>query len=180
MNNFNEARDAGVQFVYVGPSYNATAAYFEARWVPVLPGTDTAFMLGVCYEMIEQDVVDYDFLNTYCVGFDGDHMPADATLQENFRGYLVGDYDGTPKTAEWASAICGTPVEDIRWFAETVGKDHKVMLMHNYALARCASADNIPQLFMTMGAMGGHMGKSGPCPAAVPTRPTPAPAAPRW
>ena len=35
------------------------------------------------------------------------------------------------------------------------------MLMHNYALARCASADNIPQLFMTMGAMGGHMGKSG-------------------
>lgn len=33
MNNFNEARDAGVQFVYVGPSYNATAAYFEARWV---------------------------------------------------------------------------------------------------------------------------------------------------
>ena len=161
MNNFNEARDAGVQFVYVGPSYNATAAYFEARWVPVLPGTDTAFMLGVCYEMIEQDVVDYDFLNTYCVGFDGDHMPADATLQENFRGYLVGDYDGTPKTAEWASAICGTPVEDIRWFAETVGKDHKVMLMHNYALARCASADNIPQLFMTMGAMGGHMGKSG-------------------
>ena len=69
-----------MQFVYVGPSYNATAAYFEARWVPVLPGTDTAFMLGVCYEMIEQDVVDYDFLNTYCVGFDGDHMPADATL----------------------------------------------------------------------------------------------------
>ena len=32
-------------------------------------------MLGVCYEMIQQDVVDYDFLNAYCVGFDADHMP---------------------------------------------------------------------------------------------------------
>lgn len=75
----------------------------------MLPGTDTAFMLGVCYEMIEQDVVDYDFPNTYCVGFDGDHMPADATLQENFRGYLVGDYDGTPKTAEWPAPFAELP-----------------------------------------------------------------------
>lgn len=161
MNNFNEAKDAGVQFVYVGPSYNATAAYFEARWVPVLPGTDTAFMLGVCYEMIAADVVDYDFLHRCCVGFDEESMPADATLSENFRGYLMGDYDGEPKTAEWASALCGTTPEDIRWFAETIGKDHAVMLLHNYALARCASADNVPQLFMAMGALGGHMGKSG-------------------
>ena len=161
MNNFNEAKEAGVQFVYVGPSYNATAAYFDARWIPVYPGTDTAFMLGVCYEMLEQGVVDQEFLDTYCVGFDADHMPADATLDENFKGYLLGEYDGIPKTAAWASAICGTPVEDIAWFAETVGKDHKVMLMHNYAFARCSAADNVPQLFMTMGAMGGHFGKSG-------------------
>lgn len=161
MNNFNEAKDAGVQFVYVGPSYSATAAYFEARWVPVYPGTDTAFMLGVCYEMIQQDVVDYDFLDKYCVGFDGDHMPSDATTSEHFRGYLEGEWDATPKTAEWASAICGTPADDIRWFAETVGKDHAVMLLHNYALARCLGAENVPQLFMTMGAMGGHFGKSG-------------------
>ena len=161
MNNFNEAKEVGVQFVYVGPSYNATAAYFDARWIPVYPGTDTAFMLGVCYEMLEQGVVDQEFLDTYCVGFDADHMPADATLDENFKGYLLGEYDGIPKTAAWASAICGTPVEDIAWFAETVGKDHKVMLMHNYAFARCSAADNVPQLFMTMGAMGGHFGKSG-------------------
>lgn len=161
MCNFDEAKEAGVSFVYVGPSYNATAAYFDARWIPVLPGTDTAFMLGVCYEMLRQGVVDREFLDTHCVGFDLDHMPDDATLAESFEGYLNGDYDGMPKTAEWASAICGTPVEDIVWFAETVGKDHKVMLMHNYALARCSAADNVPQLFMAMGAMGGHFGKSG-------------------
>lgn len=88
MNNFNEARDAGVQFVYVGPSYKRHGQRnFEARHgcrccpAPIRPSC-----WAVCYEMIEQDVVDYDFLNTYCVGFDGDHMPADATLQENFRG----------------------------------------------------------------------------------------------
>ncbi|CVH78210.1 Dimethyl sulfoxide reductase DmsA precursor [Coriobacteriaceae bacterium CHKCI002] len=161
MNNFNQAIEAGVQFVYVGPSYNATAAYFDARWIPIYPGTDTAFLLGVAYEMIQQNVVDQDFLDTYCVGFDAEHMPKDAKLDENFKGYLMGDYDNTPKTAAWASAICGASEEDIAWFAGTIGKDHKVMLLHNYALARCASADNVPQLFMTVGAMGGHMGKSG-------------------
>lgn len=161
MNNFNEAKDAGVQFIYVGPSYNATAAYFDARWIPVLPGTDTAFMLGVCYEMLAQDVADLDFLHTYCVGFDAESMPADAVDDEHFCGYLEGAYDGEPKTAEWASALCGTPVEDIKWFAGAIGRDHAVMLMHNYALARCNGADNVPQLFMTMGAMGAHFGKSG-------------------
>ena len=68
MNNFNEAKEVGVQFVYVGPSYNATAAYFDARWIPVYPGTDTAFMLGVCYEMLEQGVVDQEFLDTLLRG----------------------------------------------------------------------------------------------------------------
>ncbi|WP_281653928.1 molybdopterin-dependent oxidoreductase [Eggerthella sinensis] len=161
MNNFDQAIEAGVQFVYVGPSYNATAAYFDARWIPIYPGTDTAFLLGVAYEMIEQGVIDQEFLDAYCVGFDAEHMPADAQLDENFKGYVMGEYDGTPKTAAWASAICGASEEDIAWFAGTIGKDHKVMLLHNYALARCTSADNVPQLFMTVGAMGGHMGKSG-------------------
>ncbi|WP_270295838.1 molybdopterin-dependent oxidoreductase [Eggerthella sinensis] len=150
MNNFDQAIEAGVQFVYVGPSYNATAAYFDARWIPIYPGTDTAFLLGVAYEMIEQGVIDQEFLDTYCVGFDAEHMPADAQLDENFKGYVMGEYDGTPKTAAWASAICGASEEDIAWFAGTIGKDHKVMLLHNYALARCTSADNVPQLFMTV------------------------------
>lgn len=161
MYNFKEAIEAGVQFVMVGPSYNATAALFDARWIPVYPGTDTAFLIGVAYEMIQQDVVDYEFLNKYCVGFDAEHMPSDATTTENFKGYLLGEYDGIEKTADWASAICGTPVEDIKWLAGQIGKDKKAMLLHNYALARCASADNVPQIIMTVGAMGGHMGKSG-------------------
>ncbi|WP_102374673.1 molybdopterin-dependent oxidoreductase [Raoultibacter massiliensis] len=163
---FKQAKDTGVSFVYVGPSYNETADLLDARWIPVRPGTDTAFMLSVAYEMIKLDedrgnVIDWDFLDRCTVGFDAEHMPEDAVLDENFMDYVLGKYDGVPKTAEWASEICGTPVEDIRWYAETMGKENAVSVLHSMAVARCNDADDIPQLFMTIGAMGGHVGKPG-------------------
>ena len=81
-------------------------------------GTDTALLLGVAYEMLRLDneeggIIDWDFLNKYTVGFDADHKPADLRSDVNFRDYLTGKYDGVEKTAEWASNICGTPVEQI-------------------------------------------------------------------
>ena len=156
-----KAKEAGVEFVYVGPSRNVSAAALEARWIPVRPGTDTAFLLAVAHEMIEKGYYDQEFLNAYTVGFDADHMPADAVLDENFKDYVLGAYDGTPKTPAWAEEITGAPAADIAWFAEKVSKDHKVMLHHSYPSGRCNGAENLPQLFMTIGAMGGHMGKSG-------------------
>lgn len=38
-------------------------------------------------------VIDWDFLYSHTVGFDDDHMPADAKLAENVRGYVEGAYD---------------------------------------------------------------------------------------
>lgn len=161
-----EAKEAGAQFVFVGPSYNESADLYDAKWIRVRPGTDGAFMIAVAYEMIALDqkqggVIDWDFLNRCTLGFDADHMPPDATLDENFQDYVLGTYDGIPKTAEWATEICGTPVEDIKWYAQTMSMENKVSVMHSFAFARCNDADDMPQLFMTIGAMGGHMGKPG-------------------
>ena len=162
---FLRAKEAGVKFIFVGPTYNETAARMNATWIQVRPGTDTAFMLAVAYEMVRMDaekkLIDWDFLKKCTVGFDETMMPADAKLNENFKGYLLGEYDGVPKTPEWATEICGTPVEKITWYAEQLGKDNKVHLLHSFAAARNNGAENVPQLFMTLGAMGGHMGKEG-------------------
>lgn len=161
-----QAKEAGTEYVVVGPSFNASAQYLEAKWIRVRPGTDTAFLLAVAYEMLKLDeetgdIIDWDFLNTYTVGFDRDHLPEDAVLDECFKEYVLGDYDGIPKTAEWAEEICGTPAEDIRWYAKLMGKSNKVALLHSYSHARNHNAEDIPQLFMTIGAMGAHFGKSG-------------------
>jgi anaerobic dimethyl sulfoxide reductase subunit A len=165
--NYYRAKEAGVKFVYVGPDYNMTASALDAKWIRVRPGTDTAFLLSVAYTMIVEDdpinnpIIDWDFLDRCTVGFDEAHLPVDAKLNENFKDYVLGKYDGKPKTPEWASEICGTPVEDIKWYAREMRKDKKVMLLHSYAAGRCNGAEDLPQLYMTIGAMGGHYGKSG-------------------
>jgi len=164
--NYLQAKKAGAQYVFVGPEYNVTASMLDAKWIRLRPGTDTAFLLAVAYEMVKLDetkgdIIDWDTLNRCSVGFDADHMPADATLDENFKDYILGKYDGIPKTAEWASEITGTPVEDIRWYAEMMGKKNKVATLHSFAAARCNNAEDFPQIFYTVGMMGGHWAGEG-------------------
>lgn len=164
------AKEAGVKFITIDPIYTASAQMLDAEWIPIRTGTDTAFLLGVASEMLRLDkaeggIVDWEFLDKYTVGFDADHMPEDLKEDVNFADYLEGKYDGVKHDAEWASAICGVPVEKITWFAREIGKKKNVWLLHNFAAARCNGCENIPQLFMTLGAMGGHMGKPGNCTA---------------
>ncbi len=165
--NFLQAREKGAEFIYVGPDYNATAAVFDAKWIPVRPGTDTAFLLGVAHTLIVEDdpitnpLIDWDCLYKYTLGFDEHNMPEDAKLNENFKDYLLGKYDGIPKTAEWSSKICGAPTEDIKFYARKIRKDNKVSMFHGYAPARNKGAEDFPHVFATLGFMTGHMGKPG-------------------
>lgn len=164
---YQQAKKAGAEIVYVGPDYNVTASTLQARWIPVRPGTDGAFLLAVAYEMITKDdpdtnpLIDWDYLDRCTIGFYEGNMPQDAESDENFRGYVLGDYDGIPKTPEWATEICGTPVEDIEWYANTMRKDRKVAIHFSYAGGRTNDSEDYHQLHMTIGAMGGHFGKSG-------------------
>lgn len=163
---FLNAHEAGVRFVCVDPLYNATAQMLDADWYPVRNGTDMAFLLAVAYEMLRLDreeggVVDWDFLDRCTVGFDAGHMPADAKLDENLQDYLLGAYDGVPKTPEWASPICGVEPGRMTDFARIMGKGNKTMLLHNYGMARCNGSEMLPQMIMALAAMGGHMGKPG-------------------
>lgn len=140
--NYWQAKAAGAKFIVVDPMYSETAATLDAEWIPIRPATDMAFLLGVAYAMLEADeaegLIDWDFLNRCTVGFDAEHMPSDAKQQTNFKDYVQGAYDNTPKTPEWASEICGASPEAIRNLARAMGKDHKVGFLVSAASARYA------------------------------------------
>lgn len=157
----------GAKVIVVDPFYNATAQTIADEWIPCRPATDTAMLLAMSYVLIDEDdpqndpLIDWDFLHKYTVGFDKDHMPKGANIEENYMDYVLGTYDGQPKTPEWASEICGTPPEQIRYLARRIATTNKVAFRMSPAPARVHNADSLPQVVMTLGAMTGHMGKSG-------------------
>ncbi|MEC4271810.1 molybdopterin-dependent oxidoreductase [Adlercreutzia sp. R25] len=163
---FWRAKEAGAEFIFIGPEYNVSASMLDARWIPCRPNTDVAFLLAVAYEMLrldkeKGDIVDWDFIDRCTVGFDKDRLPADARSEENIYDYLMGNIDGVAKTPEWASAICGTPVEDITWYAEKIGKNHAVTTLYAWATGRNTAGESMPQAALTVGCLGGHFGKPG-------------------
>lgn len=158
-------KERGAQFILFDPIYTQTADLLHARWIPIRPGTDMAAMLAMAYVMLTEDeegsLIDWDFLNRCCLGHDIAHMPPDAADDESFFEYLLGRRDGTPKTPEWAQEICGVPADTLREVARILGRKNRVALLSSFASARTYGAQQLPQLTIALGAMGGHIGQSG-------------------
>lgn len=51
---------------------------FKCKWIPIIPGTDVAFMLGMAYQLLQTNNYDKKFLDEYTEGFD------------KFRDYILG------------------------------------------------------------------------------------------
>lgn len=159
--NYRQAKEAGAKVIFVDPFYNQTAQSLADEWIPVRPGTDAALLLGMAYHMITNNLHDQEFLDKYTVGFDRQHMPEGADRKENFKDYVLGTFDGVPKTPEWASEICGTPPRTIRQFATEVATTKPMMWQSSWAPARTSRGQQMCQAFLTVGWMTGNVGKSG-------------------
>lgn len=159
--NFKQAKDAGAKIIMVDPFYNDTAQMLADEWIPVRPATDTALLLGMAHYMITNNLHDQEFLDKYCVGFDAEHMPEGADPKENFKDYVLGTYDGEPKTPEWASKHCGTDPDVIRQFAHQVATIKPMTFTSSSAAARTSEGERFCQAFITVGLMTGNVGKPG-------------------
>ncbi|MDQ7093645.1 molybdopterin-dependent oxidoreductase [Desulfosporosinus sp. PR] len=165
--NYWQAKNAGAKFIIVDPIYTDTAETLGDEWIPIRPATDHAMFLGMAHTLLKEDapstnpLIDWDFLHRCTVGFDADHMPQGADSKENLKDYILGTYDSIPKTAEWASEICGVDPERIKSLAREIAQTKRVALFTGWAPARTHNTDSWPQMFMAFGAMTGHMGESG-------------------
>ncbi len=115
-----EAR--GGRIILIDYRLNETASGRSKNWIPIRPGTDAALVSAIAHEWIENDQIDKDFLDTYCVGFDEDTMPDSAKNQhKSYRDYIMGTgYDMVEKTPEWAEPITQIPAETIRSLAAEI------------------------------------------------------------
>jgi anaerobic selenocysteine-containing dehydrogenase len=95
----------GIKCIYICPDLNYGAAIHADKWIPILPGTDAALQLAIAYIWITEDTYDKEYIATHTYGF------------EKFKPYVLGEEDGIPKTAEWASEITNIPATTIKALA---------------------------------------------------------------
>lgn len=96
------AIENGCQTIDIRPMRDAMGTHADV-WVPVRPGTDAALAMAILHYLIEHDLYDHDFVDTWCNGFD------------DFAESLQG------KTPAWAAQICGVPEEQIESVAKMMG-----------------------------------------------------------
>ena len=60
----------GAKVIVIDPWLSQTSQMVADEWIPILPGSDTALVIAICYEWINAGTYDQEFLDTYCIGFE--------------------------------------------------------------------------------------------------------------
>ena len=114
-----EAQAQGAKVVVIDPVRTRTAK--KADWhIPIRPGTDAALALGMINVIIEEDLVDHDYVADYTLGYD--------ELKQRAAEYPV----------EKVSEITGIPADDIRTLAREFAMSNPAVIRIGVAIERHA------------------------------------------
>lgn len=89
-NDILNAKENGAKLIVVDPRYTETARKADL-WIPIKPGTDLVFVLGLLHVIINEELYDAPFVSRHCNNFE--------QLREavaSFRPALVSNYTGIP------------------------------------------------------------------------------------
>ena len=112
-----DAQKRGAKVVVVDSFASKTAK--EADWhIAPKPGTDGALAMAMMHVIIEEDLVDHDYVEKYTVGY--------AALAERAKSC----------TPEWAADITGIPADQIRLFAREYATTPPAAIRIGVALER--------------------------------------------
>ena len=112
-----EAQKKGAKVVVIDPYASRTAK--EADWhIAPKPGTDGALAMAMMNVIIEEDLVDQDYVDNYTVGY-----PELSELAKK-------------RTPEWAAEITGIPADDIRKFSREYASNQPSAIRIGVALEK--------------------------------------------
>ena len=101
---FAEARKKGCRVVFVDPRMPETA-FGDAEWLPIRPGTDSAFVQGLLNVAVRENLVDLDFLARhtnapYLIKADGKPL-TEADMVEGGAKNRYAAFDGKTSAIVW-------------------------------------------------------------------------------
>ncbi|WP_287604129.1 molybdopterin-dependent oxidoreductase [Thiothrix sp.] len=157
------AKQNGCKFVLVDPQYTDSASAYDAWWIPIRPNTDAAMMAGMAHHIFTSNLQDQNFINKFVQGMDAGTMPEWAKDKENFKDYILGKYDNTPKSPEWAAEICGVSADDIKKLAQLYATTKPAALKASWAPGRNAYGEQYNRMAAALQSMTGNIGILGGC-----------------
>lgn len=80
-----EARKRGATVIHIDVHRNRTSAWAD-RFIPILPGTDTALALGIMHVLIKEKMTNEAFIDKYVLGFEALAAKAEAYSPEVVAG----------------------------------------------------------------------------------------------
>ena len=158
-----QARErSNAKMIVIDPRYSDTAAGREDEWVPIRPGTDAALVSGMAYVMITENLVDHDFLNKYCVGFDESTLPASAPKNAHYKAYILGQgEDKIKKTPLWAAEITGIPAERIIRLAREIAAAKPAFIVQGWGPQRRSNGEIASRAIAMLAILTGNVGIAG-------------------
>lgn len=155
-------KDFKTRTIVIDPRYSETALDLADQWIPIRPGTDAALVAAIAHVLISEDMVDQQFLDTYCVGYDEEHLPAGIPAGSSYKSYILGTGpDGVAKAPDWASPITGIPVDVILGLAHEIGTAKPCAIMQGWGLQRQANGENNCRAVMMLPILTGNVGIHG-------------------
>lgn len=153
-----KAKEKGAKIIVIDPRYSDSAAGLADQWIPILPTTDNALMDAMIYVMIEENLYNKEFTDKYCLGFDEAHMPQDIPKGNSLKSYILGQYDGIPKTPEWAEKITRVPAGIIRSLARDYATMKPAALLQGWGPQRHAYGEQPVRGATVLAAITGNVG----------------------
>jgi anaerobic dimethyl sulfoxide reductase subunit A len=144
-----EAKEKGIEIIVIDPRRTLTVKTLGTSWIPIFPGTDIVLMAALLYVLIEEKLIDRNFVLKYSYGF------------EELEKYIVGDSDGIPKTPQWAESLCGTTSEQIISLARKYGEKHPTALIPGLSIQRTIGGEEAIRMAIALQTATGNLGVLG-------------------
>ena len=142
------ACERGCEFWTIGPLRDDLPDEAGAKWLSIMPGTDTALMLALVHTLVTQGRHDRAFIDRYCEGW-----PV-------FERYLLGESDRQPKDAAWAAPITGIPAAEITALASRL-PGRRVLIGVSHSLQRAEHGEQPVWMGAVLAAALGQIGLPG-------------------
>jgi len=141
----SHAIDRGAKLVYLDPRYTKTASK-ASEWIPIRPGTDSAFLLAMINVIVSNELADCDFVRKYVIGCDG--------IIEAMQRY----------TPAWAEQITGVPAATIERIArEYAAAKHNALAHPGWRTSNFINSFQTERAIATLNALSGNVLTAGGC-----------------